>query len=75
MTYVIFILSDLRLKNRPTKTRNHQISVKTGKSPKANKISTISRKNFTPKVSLLGDKADNYNSEVNTSITFKLKIT
>jgi len=35
----------------------------------------MSREKFAPKVSLLGDKADNYNAEVNTSITFKLKIT
>ena len=59
MTYVIFYLSDLFPKNRPTKPHENTI---------------FPRKTFFTNL-VCQVKGDNYDSEVNSSITFKPKIT
>jgi len=53
--------------------REHQISAKTRKSLKANKriMNHISKKFLLKKVSLLGDKGDNYNAEVSPFISLQ----
>ena len=75
MTYVILSLSDHRLKNRPTKNTKTSICKNRKIAESKQTKYELFREKLFPKVSLLGDKGDTYNAEVNSSITFKLKLT
>ena len=75
MSYLVSPIADKKTdRQNNTKPPNFCKNRKIAES-KQTKYELFREKILPPKVSLLGDKGDNYNAEVNTSITFKLKIT